>query len=153
MENIEELGGTEHKESIKYLTDPELKELPPHLKYVLFGQISLQQAIISNSLSILEEEKLLSVLRGNKEALSWIVTKLKGISPAYRLHKIKLWEEFKLIVQPQQRLNHTMKEVVRKEMLKLLKACMIYLIYDSSWGESSACSSNDGRYDHRPKLK
>ncbi|MCI83355.1 hypothetical protein A2U01_0104631, partial [Trifolium medium] len=31
------------------------------------------------------------------------------------------------------RLNPTMKEVVRKEVVKLLEACMIYPISDSAW--------------------
>lgn len=33
----------------------------------------------------------------------------------------------------QRRLNPTMKELVRKEVLRLLVACMIYPISDSSW--------------------
>jgi len=41
--------------------------------------------------------------------------------------------EYKLVVQPQRILNPTMKEVVKKEVLKLLDACMIYPISDSSW--------------------
>lgn len=57
----------------------------------------------------------------------------KKISPTYCMHKIKLQEEFKPVVQPQRCLNLTMKEVVRKEVIKLLKASMIYPIYDSSW--------------------
>lgn len=49
------------------------------------------------------------------------------------MHKIKLEEEFKLVVQPQQRLNLTMKEVMKKVVFKLLEADTIYLISDSSW--------------------
>jgi hypothetical protein len=41
--------------------------------------------------------------------------------------------EYKRVVQPQRRLNPTMKEVVKKEVLKLLDAGMIYPISDSSW--------------------
>lgn len=41
--------------------------------------------------------------------------------------------EYKPVVQPQRRLNPTMKEVVKKEVLKLLKAGLIYPISDSSW--------------------
>jgi len=37
------------------------------------------------------------------------------------------------VVQPQRRLNPTMKEVVKKEVLKILDAGMIYPISDSSW--------------------
>lgn len=49
------------------------------------------------------------------------------------MHTIKLKEEFKLGVQPQRQLNPSMKEVVRKEVLKLLEVGMIYPISDSSW--------------------
>ena len=42
-------------------------------------------------------------------------------------------DNFKPVAQPQRRLNPTMKEVVRKEVVKLLEAGMIYPISDSSW--------------------
>lgn len=48
----------------------------------------MHPTIINNTLSNIEGEKLLGVLRENKEALGWKVSDLKG-------------EEFKLIVQPQ----------------------------------------------------
>jgi len=48
------------------------------------------------------------------------------------MHKIML-EDYKPIAQPQRRLNPTLKEVVRKEVLILLEAGMIYPISDSSW--------------------
>jgi hypothetical protein len=41
-------------------------------------------------------------------------------------------EEYKPVVQPQRRLNPTMKEVVRKEIEKLLLERMIYPISDSA---------------------
>jgi hypothetical protein len=48
------------------------------------------------------------------------------------MHKIKMEEEYKPVVQPQKWLNPTMKEVVRKEIEKLLLAGMIYPISDSA---------------------
>lgn len=89
--------------------------------YIFLGEKPLQPAIMSSYLSTLEEEKLLPVLRDKKKALGWSVTNLKGISLAYYMHKIKLEGKFKLVVQPQRILNLTMKEVVRKEAMKLLK--------------------------------
>lgn len=114
-------------------TEPKLKELPEHLKYFFLSQGNMHPAIISSTLSKVEEEKLILVLKQNKEALGWNVADLKGISPAYYIHKIKLEEEFKPVVQPQRCLNPTMKEVVRKEILKLLETGMIYPIFDSLW--------------------
>jgi hypothetical protein len=49
------------------------------------------------------------------------------------MHKIHMETEYKPVVQPQRRLNPIMKEVVKKEVLKLLDAGMIYPISDSSW--------------------
>src|SRR4051812_22767116 len=49
------------------------------------------------------------------------------------MHKIMLEEDIKPVAQPQRRLNPTMKEVVRKEVIKLLEAGMIYPISDSAW--------------------
>ncbi|MCI42984.1 hypothetical protein A2U01_0064221, partial [Trifolium medium] len=42
-------------------------------------------------------------------------------------------DDYKPVAQPQRRLNLTMKEVVRKEAVKLLEAGMIYPISDSAW--------------------
>ncbi|MCI60810.1 hypothetical protein A2U01_0082066, partial [Trifolium medium] len=41
---------------------PELKQLPAHLKYVFLGDDASYPAIISSSLTRVEEEKLLRVL-------------------------------------------------------------------------------------------
>ena len=48
-------------------------------------------------------------------------------------HQIHMEAEYKPVVQPQRRLNPTMKEVVKKEVLKFLDAGMIYPISDSTW--------------------
>ncbi|GKC07326.1 hypothetical protein Tco_0998936 [Tanacetum coccineum] len=42
-------------------------------------------------------------------------------------------DEFKPSVQPQRRVNLNIKEVVKKEVIKLLDAGLIYLIFDSPW--------------------
>ena len=42
-------------------------------------------------------------------------------------------EECKPKVQPQRRLNPSMKEIVKVEVIKLLDASMIYPISDSPW--------------------
>ncbi|MCI39655.1 hypothetical protein A2U01_0060887, partial [Trifolium medium] len=49
------------------------------------------------------------------------------------MHNIMMEDEYKPVAQPQRRLNPTMKEVVRKEVVKLLEADMIYPISDSTW--------------------
>jgi len=49
------------------------------------------------------------------------------------MHNFNLEKDFKLVAQPQRKLNPVMKEEVRKEVLKLFEARMIYVIFDSSW--------------------
>jgi len=49
------------------------------------------------------------------------------------MHMILMEENYKPSILPQCRLNPAMKEVVRKEVLKLLDASMIYPISDSNW--------------------
>ncbi|XP_019442318.1 PREDICTED: uncharacterized protein LOC109347043 [Lupinus angustifolius] len=42
-------------------------------------------------------------------------------------------KEYKLVSQPQRKLNSTMKEIVKVEVMKLLKAGMIYTISNSAF--------------------
>jgi hypothetical protein len=42
-------------------------------------------------------------------------------------------QEYELVREHQRRLNNAMREVVKKEVLKLLKARVIYPISDSEW--------------------
>ncbi|XP_061349546.1 uncharacterized protein LOC133294810, partial [Gastrolobium bilobum] len=111
----------------------ELKELPPTLKYAFLGESKTYPVIININLSTAEEEKLLKVLREHRTAIGWSITDLKGINPSFCTHKILMENEVKPVRQPQRRLNPTMKEVVRKEVVKLLDAGMIYPISDSAW--------------------
>ena len=49
------------------------------------------------------------------------------------MHRTLMEEDYKPVAQSQRRLNPTMKEVVRKEVVKLLEVGMIYPISDSQW--------------------
>ena len=111
----------------------EQKPLPSHLKYAYLGVASTLPVIILASLTELEEEKLLRVLRDHRNALGWSLTDLKGIRPSMCMHRILLEEGYKPSVEAQRRLNPTMKEVVRKEVLKWLDTRVIYPISDSAW--------------------
>ncbi|KAL1362807.1 hypothetical protein AAHE18_03G107000 [Arachis hypogaea] len=112
---------------------PELKPLPPSLKYAFLGEGDTFPVIISSTLEPQEEEALIQVLRTHKTALGWSISDLKGISPARCMHKILLEGDAKPVVQPQRRLNPAMKEVVQKEVTKLLEAEIIFPISDSPW--------------------
>ena len=75
----------------------------------------------------------MEILRKYKEAISWSVEDLKGISPSICMHNILLEENAKTSIEHQRRLNPIMKEVVKKEVLKWLNAGFIYAILDSPW--------------------
>ena len=88
------------------------KPLPRHLKYAYLRIASTLPVIISASLTELEEEKLLRVLRDHKNALGWSPADLKGIRPSMCMHRILLEDRHKPLVEAQRRLNPTIKEVV-----------------------------------------
>ena len=85
------------------------------------------------SLIASEEDKILRVLRDQNDAIGWSLADLKGICPSMCMHRILLEDGQKPSVEAQRRLNPTMKEVVRKEVLKWLDARVIYPISDSAW--------------------
>ena len=66
-------------------------------------------------------------------ALRWTIADIKGISPLICTQRIHLEEDVKPSRQPQRRLNPIMKEVLKKEVLKLLDVGVIYSIADSKW--------------------
>ena len=89
--------------------------------------------IISSSLELDQENKLLEILRTHKTAIDWKIEDIKGISPLICTHMIHLEEDVKPSIQPQRRLNPVMKEVVKKEVLKLMDVGVIYPIAYSKW--------------------
>ena len=118
--------------SVEQPPQMEQKPLPSHLKYAYLGVASTLPVIISASLTALEE-KLLRVLRDHNHAIGWSLANLKGIRPSMCMHRILLEDGYKPSVEAQRRLNPTMKEVVRKEVLKWLDTGVIYPISDSAW--------------------
>nr|XP_027099083.1 uncharacterized protein LOC113718373 [Coffea arabica] len=110
----------------------ELKPLPKHLKYAYLGEGETLPVIISASLSKVQEDKLIQVLRDHKQAIGWTIADIKGISRAVCMHRIRLDEDAKPIRQAQRRLNPLMMEIVKKEILKLLDVGIIFAISDSA---------------------
>ena len=106
----------------------EQKPLPSYLRYAYVRESSTLPVIISASLTTVEEEKLLRVLLDHKDSIGWSLADLKGIHPSMCMHQILLEDGHKPSVDAQRRLNPTMKEVVRKEVLKWLDARVIYPI-------------------------
>ena len=111
----------------------ELKPLPATLKYAYLDEKKIYPIITSANLSEHEEEKLLKTLKKHRAAIGYTLDDLKGISPTLCQHKINLEKDAKPVIDHQRRLNPKMKEVVRKEILKLLEAGIIYPVADSEW--------------------
>jgi hypothetical protein len=82
-------------------------------------------------------------LRKHKKVIGYSISDLKGISPAFCTHRIPLEEQCKLIVEPQRRLSHAMREVVKKEV-KLLDAGIIYPVSHSEWVSPVHCVPKKG---------
>nr|GFB44859.1 putative reverse transcriptase domain-containing protein [Tanacetum cinerariifolium] len=111
----------------------ELKELAEHLEYAFLQEKNQLLLVISFVLSIVEKARLLKVLKHHKGAIAWSIADIKGINSSFCTHKILMEDEFKPTVQPQRRVNPNIKEVVKKKVIKLLDARLIYLISDSPW--------------------
>lgn len=113
-QQFEELGPRNAKPQPSAEVPPqvELKPLPSHLEYAYLGANSTLPVIISSHLSELEKEKLLRVLREHQSAIGWTIADLKGLSPSFCMHKIKMEDGFRSSIEHQRRLNPNMKEVV-----------------------------------------
>ncbi|GJZ06467.1 reverse transcriptase domain-containing protein [Tanacetum coccineum] len=84
------------------LPELELKDLPPHLEYACW-----------------------------RRAIAWKISDIKGIDPKFCTHKILMEDNVKPTVQHQRRVNLKIHEVIKKEVIKLLEAGLIYPISDS----------------------
>ena len=74
---------------------------------------------------------LCDVLNKYKGLIGYSINDLKGLSPTICMHRILLEDDTKPTIEAQKRLNPTFKEVVRKEVIKLLDNGIIYSISDS----------------------
>ncbi|GJS91696.1 reverse transcriptase domain-containing protein [Tanacetum coccineum] len=124
---------TKAKSSIEEPPELELKYLPSHLEYAYLEENDKLPVIIAKGLKDNEKEALLNVLRSHKRAIAWKITDIKGIDPHFCTHKILMEEDCKPSVQSQRRVNPKIHEVIKKEVIKLLDAEMIYPISDSPW--------------------
>nr|GEV96668.1 putative reverse transcriptase domain-containing protein [Tanacetum cinerariifolium] len=122
----------------------ELKELPSHLEYAYLEGADKLPVIISKDLKVDEKEALLKVLKSHKRAIAWKITDIKGIDPRFCTHKILMEEDYKPAVQSQRRVNPKMHEVIKKEIIKLQDASMIYPISDSPWVSPIHCVPKKG---------
>nr|GEZ05277.1 reverse transcriptase domain-containing protein [Tanacetum cinerariifolium] len=112
---------SKEKSSVEEPPGLELKELPSHL-----------------------EEALINVLKSHKRAIAWKISNIKGIGPRFCTHKILMEDDYKPAVQSQRRVNPKIHDVIKKEVIKLLDAAMIYPISDSPWVSPIHCVPKKG---------
>ena len=132
---FEELPQEREKQKPSTEETPTIKlaQLPEGLKHVFLGAGDTFPIIISSRLDASQEQQLINMLHEHKSALGWTIADIKGISPLICSHRINLEDGTVPRRDPQRRLNPTMKEVVKNEVLKLLDASIIYPVADSKW--------------------
>ncbi|GJZ22029.1 reverse transcriptase domain-containing protein [Tanacetum coccineum] len=126
------------------LPELELKDLPPHLEYAFLEGTDKLPVIIAKDLKDEDKTALLKVLRSHKRAIAWKMSDIKGIDPKFCTHKILMEDNVKPTVQHQRRVNPKIHEVIKKEVIKLLEAGLIYHIFYSPWLNDAT------RKDHFP---
>ncbi|XP_070049889.1 uncharacterized protein [Nicotiana tomentosiformis] len=78
------------KPSIEEPPTLELKPLPPHLWYEFSCPFSTLPIILSSCLNNVQVDSTLAVLQKRKKAIGWTLADIRGISPAFCMHKINL---------------------------------------------------------------
>nr|GEV14626.1 reverse transcriptase domain-containing protein [Tanacetum cinerariifolium] len=142
--DLKQVDATMTKPSIEEPPELELKELLSHLEYAFLEGTDKLPVIISKELKDEEQSTLLKVLKSHKQAIMWKIFNIKGIDPHVCTHKILMEDDFKPAVQHQIRVNPKIHEVIKKEVIKLLDARLIYLISDSPWVNPVHCVSKKG---------
>jgi hypothetical protein len=89
--------------------------------------------IISDKLSHEETQKLVTTLEKYRSVIGYSLKDLKGISLSLCTHRIPMDQDNKPIREHQRRLNNAIREVVKNEVLRPLKAGVIYPVVDSEW--------------------
>nr|GFA45516.1 reverse transcriptase domain-containing protein [Tanacetum cinerariifolium] len=134
----------EVKSSIEEPPELELKDLPSHLEYAYLEGVDKLPVIIAKDLKVDEKESLLKVLKSHKRVIAWKITDIKGIDPRFCTHEILMEEDYKPAVQSQRWVNPKIHEVIKKKVIKLLDAIMIYPISNGPWVSPIHCVPKKG---------
>nr|GEU76423.1 reverse transcriptase domain-containing protein [Tanacetum cinerariifolium] len=134
------------KSSIDKPPEVELKDLAPHLEYAFLEGDDNLLVIIAKELKDEEKTTLIKVLKLHKRALAWKLFDIKGINVEFCTHKILMEDDFKPAVQHQSRVNPKIHELIKKVVLKLLDAGLIYPILDSPWVSPVHCVPKNGGF-------
>jgi len=141
-EKFEDIGELDQEEDCA--PDVEMKPLPKGLKYEFLGDGKTFPVIVSDELSTEEMEKLLNLLKKHKKVIGCSINDLKVISTAFCTHRIQLEEQYNPVVEHQRRLSHSMRDVMKKEVIKLLNAGIIHPVPHSECVDPVHCVPKKG---------
>jgi hypothetical protein len=113
-----------------------LPKLKAFLAGLLYGflHVDLESPVIINDkLTYDETRKLLGILEKDRFVFGYTLEDLNGISPTLCTHCIPVDPSVVPTREPHHRLNNDMREVVKKEFLKLLHVGIIYPVPHSDW--------------------
>jgi predicted component of type VI protein secretion system len=88
--------------------------------------------IISDKLFNDETRRLVATLEKYQSVIGYSLKDLNGISSSLCTHRIPMEQEHKPIHEHQRWLNNVLREVIKKEVLALLKARVIYPVVNGS---------------------
>ncbi|GJT94682.1 reverse transcriptase domain-containing protein [Tanacetum coccineum] len=132
------------KSSVDEPSELKLKDLPSRLEYAFLEGTNKLPVIIAKNLKDEEKKRLIKVLKSHKQAIAWKLSDINGIDPQFCTHKFLMEDDFKPTVQHQRRVNPKIHEVIKKEVVKLFDAGLIYLISDSPWVSPVHCVPKKG---------
>nr|GEW10795.1 reverse transcriptase domain-containing protein [Tanacetum cinerariifolium] len=141
---------SKEKSFVEEPSELELKELPSHLEYAFLEDSNKLLVIIAKDITDVEKEALINVLKSHKRAISWKIFDIKGIDPRFYTHKILIEDDYKPAVQSQRRVNPKIHDIIKKEVIKLLDAGMIYPISDIPLVTLVHCVPKKGGYFQIP---
>jgi hypothetical protein len=130
----EEVEFQDLEQEVKPKTSPiDLKQLPLGLQYIFLNGDHETPVIISDKLSNDETRRLVATLGKYRSVIGYSLKDLEGIGLSLFTHHIPMEQEHKHVHEHQRRQNNAMREVVKKEVLKLLKAGVFNPISDGEW--------------------
>lgn len=130
-----------------------MEVLPSYHWYAFLEESNTLPLIIAAYFLKWRVKLLLNLLVRYIKSMGWIITNIVGIPPGICTHKIQLCSKCKLSVKRQKRFNPSMQNLVKKEIIKLLDACVIYPIADIKWVSPIQTYKKKGRHHSCPKWK
>jgi hypothetical protein len=146
IEEEEELAKPIELHPLEVLPRPpiELNPIPLGLKYVFLNDNPKTHVIIREKLSQDKTHRLVTVLERHRSAIGYSIHNLEKISVALCTHCIPTDPDISPSREHQCRLNNDILDVVRKEVLKLLHARIIYPDPHSEWVSPVQVKPNKG---------